>query len=317
MDATFAKSISVPISRLKTLRQKSSVRGAVQAFSHMGAIALNSWALIMFWGTIWAVPFFMLQGILINCLYAGVHELSHETVFKSKKINVLLGRIFGFVLIIGRDQDKFEHFRHHRYTQDVERDAEIIGGTPFNLFTYLLYFSAISYWPGRIWEVVSAALGRTAHWPYLSPAQMNTVHREARIMLILYAILAVISVLLQSWALVFFWLLPMFSMKWFQMMQNIAEHTGMPHEQDILVNTRTIKANPVMKWLLWNMPFHMAHHSYPMIPFHKLPQLHAEIIKALGYEPDSISHLGFQKHMLGKLLKEGSSRYSGQDIKAY
>ncbi len=50
----------------------------------------------------------------------------------------------------------------------------------------------------------------------------------------------------------------------------------MPHEQDILLNTRTVRANPIMRWLLWNMPYHTAHHCYPMVPFHKLPALHDE-----------------------------------------
>ena len=100
-------------------------------------------------------------------------------------------------------------------------------------------------------------------------------------------------------------------------MQNTIEHTGMPHVQDIVLNTRTAKAGPVMRWLLWNMPYHTAHHSYPMIPFYKLPALHTAVVESLGKEPPTISHLGFQVQMIKKLKKEGSSAYSGQDISAY
>lgn len=317
METSFDTSLQIAVARLKPLRQKSDARGWMQTLSHIGAILICSFILLRTWGSWWAVPAFMVQGLLINCLYAAVHELSHDTVFKTRRLNEIFGRLFTFVLLMGRDQDKFEHFQHHRHTQDIERDAEIIGGVPFTLWTYFLYFSGLSYWPGRIGEVLRLACGQTHLWPYLSPPQMRRVHMEARIMLILYVALVVVSVLAQSWILLQLWVAPMLCMKWFQMMQNMAEHTAMPHEPDILVNTRTIKANGLMKWLLWNMPYHMAHHTYPMIPFHKLPELHAEIVEGLGYEPPSISHLAFQKHFIRKLIKEGTSRYAGQDVTAY
>lgn len=168
---------------------------------------------------------------------------------------------------MGRDQDKFEHFQHHRHTQDVDLDAEIVGGKPFTLLGYLLYMSAIIYWPYRFGEVLRLAMGKADRWPWLSKPQFRSVHKEARLMLLGYAVIAVISVELGSMATLFYWLLPMFAMKWFQNMQNSVEHTGMPNVQDIILNTRTVKAGPVMRWLLWNMPYHTAHHSYPMIPF--------------------------------------------------
>jgi len=273
--------------------------------------------LSLVWGSAWAIPVFMLQGILINCLYAGVHELSHNTVFKTRGLNTFFGRLFCFILLMGRDQDKFEHFQHHRYTQDVERDAEIVGGVPFTLTTYFLYMSGISYWPYRVSEVFKLALGRTNEWPHLSEPQMRTVHKEARYMLLGYTALIVVSVGLGTPALLIYWILPMLAMKWFQMLQNMVEHTGMPHEDDIFVNTRTVKANLLMRRLFWNMPYHTAHHSYPMIPFHRLPELHRKMVEAAGQEPKSVSHFGFQKHMIRKLIKDGTSKYTGQDITTY
>ena len=106
-------------------------------------------------------------------------------------------------------------------------------------------------------------------------------------------------------------------MKWFHMLQNTIEHTGMPHEDDILINTRTVRTNALMRWLLWNMPYHTAHHSYPIVPFHHLPALHRAVVENIGGEPPTISHFGFQKHMIRKLMKEGTSKYTGRDIAAY
>lgn len=318
MDASFEKTIKVPARDLKALGQRSDLQGWLQTGAHLGAIMINTLLLSQVWDSLWAIPLFLTQGILINCLYAGVHELSHNSVFKNKKLNELFGRLFCFVLLMGRDQDKYEHYQHHRHTQDVNLDAEIVGGDPFTLGSYLLYFSGITYWPRRIKEVIQLFLGRTDKWPHLSAAQFKTVHKEARLMVLGYAFIFVVSLFLSSSAVLFYWLLPMFFTKWFHNLQNIVEHTGMPHESDILVNTRTIKANLLMRRLMWNMPYHTAHHTYPMVPFHRLPELHAKVVEALdGREPPTVTHFGFQKHMIRKLIKEGTSTYTGQDITAY
>jgi len=325
MQATFARSISV----LKVLSEKSDMRGGLQTGSHLLALSVNTWLLSAALGSVaqsaesgvlvllLVVALFASQGILINCLYAGVHELSHNTVFKNRTLNVFFGRLFTFVLLMGRNQDKFEHFQHHRYTQDIERDAEIAGAKPFTLRSYLLYFFGVTYWLYRVREVVMLAAGMTAQWPHLSPAQFRVVHREARLMLAGYALIAILAIWFGSSAPLTLWLLPMLCMKWFQMLQNMVEHTGMPHVDDIVLNTRTVQANGLMRWLLWNMPYHTAHHSYPIVPFYRLPELHAEVVESLGKEPPTVTHWGFQKHMLRKLRKENSSRYSGLDVTAY
>lgn len=317
MDSSFARTVKIDRGILKFLSQKSNLQGFLQTSVYIGLLALNTFGLSMKWNSLWAIPIFMLQGILINCLYAGVHELSHNTVFRTRRLNEIFGRLFCFILLMGRDQDKFEHFQHHRYTQDIERDAEIVGGVPFTLTTYLLYMSGITYWPRRVSEVLKLALGKTNAWPHLSKPQFKTVHKEARFMLLGYAVIAAVSVIFGSFAALLYWILPMLTMKWFHMLQNTIEHTAMPHEDDIFVNTRTVKANVLMRRLFWNMPYHTAHHTYPMIPFYQLPALHKEIVAAAGREPQTVSHLGFQKHMIRKLMKEGTSKYTGQDITAY
>ena len=37
-------------------------------------------------------------------------------------------------------------------------------------------------------------------------------------------------------------------------------------------NTRTTYTGAVVKWVAWNMPYHVEHHAYPSIPFHALPR---------------------------------------------
>ena len=118
MDGTFVRGRILEPQVLRDLMQRSDIRGALQAGSHFGAITIVGTALWMTWGSIWAVPLFILQGVLINFLYAGQHELSHGTPFKTKWLNAAFGRLIGFIVLYPRDFDLFQHTAHHKWTQN-------------------------------------------------------------------------------------------------------------------------------------------------------------------------------------------------------
>ncbi len=50
------------------------------------------------------------------------------------------------------------------------------------------------------------------------------------------------------------------------------------------VNSRTTLTNRAVRRLAWNMPFHTAHHVYPGVPFHALPEVHGRIRDSVRYE---------------------------------
>lgn len=306
----------VPAKTVRELSQRSDFRGALHTASHLAALGVSTTALWLTWGTWISVPLFMVQGTLLAFLYAGVHELSHWTVFKTKRLNDFFGALFGFLIFVPRDFDRFEHFEHHRYTQNPELDAEIAGRKPFTLGTYLLYFLGPSYWFNRFRTLFRTAAGRVPQH-YLSPTLKAHVIREARWYVAGYAAIAALSIYYQRWEAVTLWIAPLLTMKFMHQMQNITEHTGMPYVSDILQSTRTIRTNALMRWLAWNMPYHTAHHMYPSVPFFALPKLHAEVVRRIGQEPETISYLGFQKHMLRKLLRDGHSAYAGRPIHSY
>jgi fatty acid desaturase len=37
--------------------------------------------------------------------------------------------------------------------------------------------------------------------------------------------------------------------------------------------------NPIFRFVYWNMNYHVEHHMFPMVPYHRLPDLH-EVMKA-------------------------------------
>jgi fatty acid desaturase len=34
--------------------------------------------------------------------------------------------------------------------------------------------------------------------------------------------------------------------------------------------------NPISRFIYWNMNYHVEHHMFPMVPYHRLPELHEE-----------------------------------------
>jgi fatty acid desaturase len=38
-----------------------------------------------------------------------------------------------------------------------------------------------------------------------------------------------------------------------------------------------VRLNAVHRFLYWNMNYHVEHHMFPLVPYHRLPELHEEI----------------------------------------
>jgi fatty acid desaturase len=292
MDEIFARRDLIAPAKLKALSVKSDWRGGLKLGAHLGAIVLTGAALSLAWGGWLAVPAFVAHGILINFLYAGQHELSHSTVFKTKQLNEIFGRLFGFILIYPRDFDQIQHFAHHRYTQNWEGDGELARDR-YTLASYLLWVLGPTYWYTRVRRVIRFSFGVVTE-PYIPDNRKADVIREARWHLAGYAAIALLSVAAGSWAALQLWLLPMIVMKPVHQLQNTIEHLGLPHIDTITENTRTTRTNGIMRWLAWNMQYHTAHHAFPGVPCYALPKLHNEIFVEKGRKPPTMSYLTFQ-----------------------
>jgi len=299
VDEVFGRRDLIADARLKALSVKSDLRGSIRLGGHLAALGLTGTALVLAWGSIWALPAFIAHGILINFLYAGQHELSHWTVFRTKGLNEFFGRLFGFVLIYPRDFDQVQHFAHHRFTQDWQRDGEL-ARAPFTLSSYVLWLLGISYWYTRVRRVLRFCCGVVTE-PYVSASRKPELIREARWHLAGYGLIGAVSMVFRSTLALELWLLPMLLMKPVHQLQNSMEHLGLPHVDSITENTRSTRTNVLMRWLAWNMQYHTAHHAFPGVPCYRLRRLHEEIFVSQGRTPPTMSYLGFQRAALRAL----------------
>lgn len=292
MEEVFARREMLSKEQLRELAKRSDASGWLQFGSHVGAIIVTGILLSLTWGSWLAVPVFMAHGALLNFLYAGQHEFSHSTVFQSKKLNEIFGRAFGFILFYPRDFDQIQHFAHHRYTQIWERDGEL-QRPPYDMRSYLLWVLGPTYWYSRIARIIRLSRGIVSEY-YIPEQRKPDVIREARWHLAGYLMIAAISLATQSWFAVTFWIAPMFAMKFVHQLQNTIEHLGLPHVEDITLNTRSTRTNAIMRWMAWNMQYHTAHHAFPGVPCYNLKDLHRTIFLDRGKKPEEMSYIGFQ-----------------------
>jgi len=82
------------------------------------------------------------------------------------------------------------------------------------------------------------------------------------------------SIFWMSAELFWIWLLPVLVGQPFLRFYLLAEHGLCPTVANMFENTRTTFTNSIVRFVAWNMPYHTEHHVYPMVPFHKLPELH-------------------------------------------
>ena len=71
--------------------------------------------------------------------------------------------------------------------------------------------------------------------------------------------------------LVWVWLVPLLLGFPFLRLYLLAEHGRCPSVANRFDNTRTTYTNGIVRFLAWNMPYHIEHHSFPQVPFHLLP----------------------------------------------
>ena len=250
---------------------RSDLAGLVQLVGHLNLIAVMIW-LNMILSGVWQIFAMAGQGIVMVFLFTAMHECSHATAFRSRWINRAVGRLAGAMLVIGPRWFFYFHQDHHKFTQDPARDPELASPKPDSAAAYFWYLTGLPFWISNLRVLVGNAFGRRDD-VYVPVTVRQAIYTEARWMLGLY--LAVIPMLVfQGWFATYV-LVPLLLGQPFLRAYLLAEHAGCePGNDNMLANTRTLLTAAPVRFLAWNMPYHTEHHSFPAVPFHRLPHLH-------------------------------------------
>lgn len=289
---------ALPAAEKARLTRRSDRAGLLHLAGHWGAILLVGGliaAKIPLWPLLLPV-----QGVLIVFLFTLEHECTHKTPFASERLNEWVGRLSGFLLLLPFEWFRYFHLAHHRWTNIEGQDPELDHPKPASLRDWLWHVSGLPYWLDGARLIWRLARGRERA-RYLPTPALPRIKREARIMLALYAL--VLASLMVSPLLFWVWLLPVLLGQPALRLYLLAEHGDCPRVANMFENTRTTFTTAAMRFLAWNMPYHVEHHSFPAVPFHLLPELHAHIRAELKVTADG--YVAFSRAYLDRRRKPG------------
>jgi len=270
---------SLTVEEREAVLRKSDRAGLVRLAGHCGAIAFLTVLIAL------RVPYYpvvmLMQGILVVFLFTTLHETVHRTAFRSPRLNDFVAYICGFLVFLPPDWFRYFHFAHHRHTHDPELDPELATPKPDTVWRYLMAMTGLPEWISRVRIVLRNAVVENTD-TFVPPKGREKVRIEARWFCATYAAVAGLC-LWTGWTEIFMiWLVPILLGGPFLRVYLLAEHTLCPHVPNMLQNTRTTFTLAIVRFFAWNMPYHIEHHAYPAVPFHKLPDFHRIAAKHLG-----------------------------------
>lgn len=266
---------------VRSLSQRSDLRGAIQFSTHLLMMLFTGVIVHECMGNWWLLlPAMVVHGFVIVTLFAPMHECVHRTAFASRMGNEIVGWFAGLLSFYNFTYYRYYHTWHHRYTQDESRDPELMSPPPSSVWQYLWEISAVPFWLHRPSLFIGLTFGRIGRYPFLPTSARLPAAISAGLQGTVY-LAALMLIVLGDRFLWLYWLLPALLAQPLLRAILITEHTGCTTDANGLTNTRTTLTNRLVRLLMWNMPFHAEHHLYPSIPFHQLPQAHAELKKHL------------------------------------
>ncbi len=242
----------------------------------IGVIALAVWANRP---VIWVLAF-LAMGPVIARFNILMHEAAHRLLFGNRAINDFVGRWFlGYSVFAPIDLYRRGHMAHHREEFGPnEPDIPLYSGYPIprdsmrrKLTRDALGITGVKLMRGLVrgLRAPNAAIRKQA-WSILATQ---------------IVILGLFTLAGHPWLYLFLWLLPDLTV-WRVMnrLRSIAEHGGMQASADRRNTTHSVHQSWAGRLTIvpYNTGWHLAHHVDSGIPFRKLPEYHAELIRS-GY----------------------------------
>ncbi|WP_322050015.1 fatty acid desaturase family protein [Paraburkholderia bannensis] len=276
---------AVPRPVMKQLMQRSDARAIRDTLLWYAAIVASGALAGLAWHahSLWAIPAFFIYGTLY-CSPADSrwHESGHGTAFKTRWMNDVLYQVASFQVFRRATVWRWSHARHHTDTLVVGRDPEIGAPRPTDWLGIALNVVALKHVSHELPMMVSAACGKVGaqEETFIPASEWPKVVREARISLAIYTLAIAACIGFHSILPLLYIGLPSLYGAWLYLYFGLTQHAGMPENVlDHRRNCRTVRMNPLFRFLYWNMNYHVEHHMFPMVPFHALPALH-EVVKA-------------------------------------
>ena len=215
--------------------------------------------------------------------HAGIHELSHGTVFKTKWLNEFFLNFCGFIAWKNVHVYRASHIRHHMATVHSNQDLEVPLPCRIPAWKWIGFYTFdIDRFLGANWQIIRNSFGiLSGQWEnYLFPPgskERKKVFGYARLVLVGQLMILGGIIYVQDWILLLLFTFPTYA-TWLAWLVTIPQHAGLkPDTPDFRLCCRSVKVDRFTLFLHWNMDYHVEHHMFAGVPFYNLPKLREEI----------------------------------------
>lgn len=330
MEEHFAEIDAHGSEEFRRLQTRSDARSATR-FATQYALLLGS-VVVVCLASVSTIPMWLaLPGgvtfsIMTAGMFAATHETGHRTAFRSRWANDLVCFLAALPTLYTPTGFRAFHFEHHRQTHIPGRDPELsfghrpVPGATDAWPSYLAFLTGVPIVAYKLAMLLSAALvpGSLVWREFLTwvpERDRDRLRWESRFVLLVHGAALALGYLYVPGIL---WLIAaQIAGHGLLAVFIMAEHGGLPHDGPILEKTRSTRTNSLVRWLLWNMPFHAEHHAWPSVPWHALPALHSLVAPRIVHETDG--YPAFHTAALGAVLsgrpyREAASRAGTADL---
>lgn len=230
------------------------------------------------------------SGFLIR-MFIIFHDCGHGSFFKSKKVNIIVGKILGILAFTPYAKWHNQHSTHHATTGNLDKRGigdvwtmtveEYAASTPGRRQFYRIFRNPFFlFLIGPIFMVF--VFNRFTRKELTPPEKKNMYFTN--MMLIVIAVLASLVIGIKAYLLI---QVPIILFShciglWLFYVQHQFDGTtwekneGWDYETAAIKGSSFLKLNPVLQWFTGNIGFHHVHHLSSRIPNYNLAKCHYE-----------------------------------------
>ncbi len=256
-----------------------------------------------FWHPVLYVLTIMFIGCRQHALAVLQHEAAHYRLLPDKVWNDIVGEIFlAWPILLSNQGFRQYHFLHHRYV-GTEKDGNrtqygthTLTGEITPAWTFPKHKAQLALWmlirlcgmAGVIYILRSCYRILTqGSWRY---RLLNLVYYASIVGLVFWLHMGPLLLL--------YWLIPLGT--WFvftNLLRLAGEHSAIESSHCFYQLTRTTLPSWFDRIFIVprNISYHIEHHLYPHIPFYRLPELHAQLMKQKDFYQQAHLTLTYQK----------------------
>lgn len=224
------------------------------------------------------------MGVAMNTLGILIHEGLHGLLARSAAANHFWSFLCGLPLLVSASAYRKTHTDHH---------FEFGRGMDYG--TYLQHLGK----PALVWYayLLQLFLGSVLYILLIPVLGMRGASAKVRAailveMALIAGFVAWMALTFSAQALLTYWIAPSVVMMALTNLRGLASH-ALGDPEDIYLSSRTVRSNPLVRFLFLDENYHLEHHLFPQVPSYHLSKAHRLVWNRLPRALYSPSYLDF------------------------